>query len=45
VDEGTVTPKVVLESGLNVTAFGTGEDGEIYLAHAGGSIHRVVVAN
>lgn len=45
VDEGTVTPKVVLESGLNITAFGTGEDGEIYLVHAGGSIHRVLVAD
>jgi len=44
VDEGTVTPKVVLESGLSITAFGVGEDGEIYLAHIGGSIHRVVVA-
>jgi glucose/arabinose dehydrogenase len=45
VDEGTVTPKVVMESGLDITAFGVGEDGEIYLAHAGGSIHRVVVAD
>jgi glucose/arabinose dehydrogenase len=45
VDEGTVTPKVVLESGLRITAFGTGGDGEVYLAHAGGSIHRVVVAD
>ena len=45
VDEGTVHPKVVLESGLSITAFGVGEDGEIYLAHAGGSIHRLVVAD
>jgi glucose/arabinose dehydrogenase len=45
VDEGTVTPKVVLESGLSITAFGTDEAGEVYLAHVGGSIHRVVVAS
>jgi glucose/arabinose dehydrogenase len=45
VDEGTITPKVVLESGLSITAFGTDEAGEIYLAHVGGSIHRVVVAS
>ncbi|HEX2140823.1 MAG TPA: PQQ-dependent sugar dehydrogenase, partial [Candidatus Limnocylindria bacterium] len=44
VDEGTRTPKVVLESGLRVTAIGTDEDGEIYLADlAGGAIHRVLV--
>jgi glucose/arabinose dehydrogenase len=45
VDEGTVTPKVVMESGLRITAFGTDEDGEIYLAGIGGSIWRVVVAD
>jgi glucose/arabinose dehydrogenase len=43
VDEGTVTPKPVLESGLGITAFGTGEDGEIYLADVrGGAIYRVL---
>jgi glucose/arabinose dehydrogenase len=45
VDEGTVTPKIVLESGLSITAFGTGEDGEIYVAGLGGTLHRVVVAD
>jgi glucose/arabinose dehydrogenase len=45
VDEGTVTPKVVLDSGLPITAFGAGEDGEIYLADIGGSVQRVVVAD
>jgi hypothetical protein len=45
VDEGTVTPKVVLDSGLSITSFGVGEDGEIYLADIGGSIGRVVVAD
>jgi glucose/arabinose dehydrogenase len=45
VDEGTVTPKIVLESGLSITAFGTAEDGEIYVAAIEGTIHRVVVAD
>jgi len=46
VDEGTVTPKVVLESGLGITSFGTGEDGEIYVADVrGGAIYRVTVAD
>jgi hypothetical protein len=43
VDEGTTTPKVVLESGMRVTAFGVAEDGEIYLADIGGTIHRVTL--
>jgi glucose/arabinose dehydrogenase len=44
VDEGTVTPKVVLESGLAISAFGTGDDNEIYVADVrGGSIYRVLV--
>ena len=41
VDEGTTTPKVVLDSGLNITAFGTDEAGEIYVADIGGGIRRV----
>jgi glucose/arabinose dehydrogenase len=45
VDEGTTTPKVVLDSGLNISAFGTDEDGEIYVADIDGSIRRVVVAD
>jgi glucose/arabinose dehydrogenase len=45
VDEGTRTPKVVTESDLRITAFGTDEDGEIYVADHGGSLHRVVVAD
>jgi glucose/arabinose dehydrogenase len=45
VDEGTRTPKVVLESDLRITAFGTDEDGEIYVAGIGGSVHRLVVAD
>jgi glucose/arabinose dehydrogenase len=46
VDEGTVTPKAVLASGKQVSAFGTGEDGEIYLADlGGGGIYRVTVGS
>jgi glucose/arabinose dehydrogenase len=44
VDEGTITPKQVLDSGLQVSAFGEDEAGEVYLAdHAGGGIYRVLV--
>jgi hypothetical protein len=43
VDEGTTTPKVVLESGRAISAFGTDEDGEIYVAGIEGTVHRVVV--
>jgi glucose/arabinose dehydrogenase len=45
VDEGTVTPKVVLDSSLSITAFGVDENGEVYVADAGGSVQRVVVAD
>jgi hypothetical protein len=40
-----VTPKVVLESGLSITAFGVDAAGEVYVADIGGSIHRIVVAD
>jgi glucose/arabinose dehydrogenase len=44
VDEGTITPKEVLESGLNVSSFGEDEEGELYLADlTGGGIYRVLV--
>jgi hypothetical protein len=44
VDEGTITPKQVLESGLRVSAFGEDQEGELYLADlAGGGIYRVLV--
>ncbi|MGH2417337.1 MAG: PQQ-dependent sugar dehydrogenase [Candidatus Limnocylindria bacterium] len=44
VDEGTITPKPVLESGLRVSSFGEDEEGELYLADlVGGGIHRVLV--
>ena len=42
VDEGTITPKPVLDSGLRVSAFGTDEIGELYLADiGGGGVYRV----
>lgn len=44
VDGGTVTPKTVLQSGLQVSSFGEDEAGEIYLVDfAGGGLYRVVV--
>lgn len=45
VDEGTTTPKVVLESGIAISSFGEDEAGELYVADlAGGAILRVVAA-
>ncbi len=42
VDEGTITPKPVLDSGLQVSSFGTDATGELYLADiSGGGIYRV----
>jgi glucose/arabinose dehydrogenase len=44
VDGATITPRQVLDSGLNVSSFGEDEAGELYLAdHAGGGIYRVLV--
>jgi glucose/arabinose dehydrogenase len=44
VDEGTVTPKLVLESGMQISSFGEDEAGEIYLVDfAGGGLYHVVV--
>lgn len=43
VDEGTITPKLVLESGAEVSSFGVDEAGEIYLVALGdGALYRVV---
>jgi glucose/arabinose dehydrogenase len=43
-DLRTDVPKRVLDSGLNVSAFGTDEEGGLYLADiAGGGIYRVLV--
>ena len=35
---------IVLESGLNISSFGEGVDGELYLLHHGGKIYQVVGA-
>ena len=44
VDEGTTTPKPVLDSGLAISSFGQAEDGELYLTDlSGGTIQHVVV--
>jgi glucose/arabinose dehydrogenase len=43
-DLRTHAPKLVLESGLSVSSFGTDEDGELYLADlGGGGIYHVLV--
>ena len=44
VDEGTTTPKPVLDSGIAISSFGQAEDGELYLTDlSGGTIQHVVV--
>jgi glucose/arabinose dehydrogenase len=43
IDEGTITPKQVLDSELRVTAFGVSETGELYVADLNGGIYRVRV--
>ena len=41
---GTLTPKSVSSTGLNISSFGEGEDGEIYLVDLrAGGLYRVVV--
>jgi glucose/arabinose dehydrogenase len=43
VDAGRDAPKLVAESGLSISSFGVGEDGEIYVADLeGGGIYHVV---
>jgi glucose/arabinose dehydrogenase len=43
IDEGTISPKQVLDSELRVTAFGVSETGELYAADLNGAIYRVRV--
>ena len=43
VDEGTITPKPVADTGLKIPSFGEGEDGEIYVVALDGTLSRVVV--
>jgi glucose/arabinose dehydrogenase len=41
--EGVIGPRVLLETGVSVSTFGEGRDGELYLADLnGGSIYRIV---
>ena len=43
VDLGRYAPRIVLDSGLSISSFGVGEDGELYVADlSGGGIYRVV---
>lgn len=42
-DDTSVTPVVLAETGLSVSSFGEGEDGEVYLVDlVGGGLYRVV---
>ena len=45
VDEGTITPKEVLQRPLQISSFGEDEAGEIYLVDLDGGLYRVVVDN
>jgi glucose/arabinose dehydrogenase len=41
--EGVIGPRILLETGLSVSTFGEGPDGELYVADLeGGSIYRIV---
>jgi glucose/arabinose dehydrogenase len=43
--ERAVAPRVLIETGANVSSFGEDTDGELYLAdHASGTIYRIVAA-
>jgi glucose/arabinose dehydrogenase len=43
VDAGRTSPRLVLESGFSISAFGVSEDGEMYLADlSGGGVYHVV---
>lgn len=35
-------PTVLMESGLNISSFGQGNDGELYVVNYGGTLHRIV---
>ncbi len=35
-------PQVLLDTDLNISAFGEGRDGELYVVNHGGSLHRIV---
>jgi glucose/arabinose dehydrogenase len=41
---GSAAPRPVAASGLNISSFGEGQDGEVFVVDLGGSVYRVVVA-
>ena len=41
---GSKTPKAVASTGLSISSFGEGEDGEVYVVDLGGGIYQVTVA-
>jgi hypothetical protein len=42
-DGTALAPRILLETGLPISAFGAGEDGEIYVVdHLGGVLSRIV---
>jgi hypothetical protein len=44
--EGLVAPRVLFETGVNVSAFGEDADGELYVADIeGGGIYRIVAGD
>ena len=44
--EGVIGPRILLETGLSVSTFGEGPDGELYVADLdGGSIYRIVAGD
>ncbi len=43
-DASSRAPTVLLESGLSISSFGEANDGELYVVHYGGTLHRIVFA-
>ena len=43
--EGVIGPRTLLETGFNVSSFGEGVDGELYVADHGGTIYRIVAGD
>ena len=44
VEQGAALNQVVIESGLNITSFGEGVDGELYVVDRGGGLYRIVAS-
>ena len=44
--QGVIGPRILLETGISVSTFGEGPDGELYVADLdGGSIYRIVAGD